>query len=361
MNVLLLTDKLIMGGAEMYYCKLVNQLKHPEITFYYAAAKGELFNKIKGKHHFTELSRTNHLKNIRTLLNLVDDRQITLIHANSLRMVLYSILLKKLFKRPIKVIYTKHNITILEKKFPLGFMHLMNIYVNRIITVSGSEKGSLEQLGVQDSKIRTIYNGVDLEQFVFHRKESGVVFNIGILARLSEEKNHALFIQIANELKNRPNVMFYIAGNGPEKQKISDLIRSYNLSGKVKMLGEVQNPEDFIRDMDILLLTSNREVFPMVIIESMAIGTPVISIDKGGIKEAVIQDETGVLIKSHSVEEFSNQIIRLESDQLSRMRISKQARQKVEREFSLEQMAKQTLEEYLNFADDVKGYIGVRQ
>jgi glycosyltransferase involved in cell wall biosynthesis len=361
MNVLLLTDKLIMGGAEMYYCKLVNQLTHPEVTFYYAAAKGELYKKIKWKHHFTELSRSNHRQNIKTLLNLVDDRQITVIHANSLRMVLYSILLKKLFKKPIKIIYTKHNITILEKKFSLGFMHLINSYVDRIITVSESEKASLEKLGIKNSKIRTIYNGVDLEQFVFHRKESEDVFKIGILARLSEEKNHALFIQIANELKSRPNVMFYIAGNGPEKQKISDLIRYYNLSRKVKMLGEVQNPEDFIREMDILLLTSNREVFPMVIIESMAIGTPVISIDKGGIKEAVIQDDTGILIKSHSVEEFCNQIIMLESNQLSRMRIAKQARQKVEREFSLEQMVNQTLEEYQNFADDAKGYIGVRQ
>jgi glycosyltransferase involved in cell wall biosynthesis len=224
----------------------------------------------------------------------------------------------------------------------------LNRYVDKVITVSGFEKRNLEQLGVDNNKIKTIYNGVDLRQFIFQCKEKKGVFNIGILARLSEEKNHALFIKIANELRDMSNVMFHIAGDGPEKQNIANMIQSQDLNHKVKMRGEVHNPEDFIREMDVLLLTSNREVFPMVIIESMAVGTPIISIDRGGIKEAVIEDQTGVLVESHSTDEFCKQIKRLESNQPVRMRIAEQARQKVEREFSLEQMLQQTLEEYLN-------------
>jgi glycosyltransferase involved in cell wall biosynthesis len=348
MNVLILTDKLIMGGAEMYYCKLENYLKHPGLTFYYAAGNGDLYKRIKHKQHFIELSRSRHLQNIKRLISLIQDKEISVIHANSLRMVMYSTCVKKMISRPLKIVYTKHNVTILERKVPHMFRYLLNKHVDRIITVSEFEKENLEEVGIDQNKIKTIYNGVDLEQFLYEQKEKRKVFHIGILARLSEEKNHDLFIDIADHLRDRPNILFHIAGDGPEKQRIADQIKARNLTDKVKMIGEVQNPETFIKEMDVLLLTSYREVFPMVIIESMAVGTPIISIDQGGIKEAVIDGETGILIKNHSTADFCQQILLLESNHQQVLKLIEQARGKVEKDFSLDQMLHQTLEEYLN-------------
>ncbi|MFP7297453.1 glycosyltransferase family 4 protein [Neobacillus niacini] len=347
MNILVLTDKLIHGGAEMYFCKLENQLRHPDISFYYAAGPGELYEKIKHKNNFIVMSRTKHLKNVKRLKKLINDKKIDLVHANSLRMVLYCIFIKKFLKREFKIVYTKHNVTLLEDKNPVVFSHLLNKYVERIITVSDFERRNLVNRGVEPNKISTIYNGVDLQQFDFHQKEKGNIFKVGIIARLSEEKNHDFFIKIANQLRSNPNLMFYIAGDGPEKEKIKEMIQLHDLHHKIKMVGMVHNPQEFIKEMSVLLLTSHREVFPMAILEGMAVGTPIITINRGGIGEAIINNHTGILINDHSVEDFCNKILDIKSNEDSMRHYIENARRKVKDEFSLEQMVSNTLKEYL--------------
>ncbi len=345
-NVLLLTDKLITGGAEMYFCKLENHLKDENMTFYSAAATGEMYDHIQNKNNFIPLSLKNHLGNLKTLRKQVIQKGIYVIHANSLRMLLYSIAIKKITKREIKLVYTKHNVTILEKKIPLLFKKVLNRHVDQIISVSNFEKENLLQLGVRKELIQTIYNGVDLDQFSFQPQQSQETFNIGILARLSKEKNHKLFLTIANELKDMEHFTFHIAGDGPERDFVEKEMKNLKLSHKVKVLGQVSNPYEFICNMDLLLLTSFREVFPMVVIEAMATGTPIVSVDIGGIKEAIVDHETGILISHHSEKEFAEKIMLLHDNEDLRQDLGSTARKKVEKSFSLSTMIHSTLNIY---------------
>ncbi|MGG4265233.1 glycosyltransferase family 4 protein [Peribacillus simplex] len=345
-NVLLLTDKLIIGGAEMYFCKLENHLHDENMTFYSAAATGELYKQIHNKQQFIPLRVNHHLANLKLLCKQVSQKRIDVIHANSLRMLLYSIAIKKLTRRNIKLVYTKHNVTILEKKMPSLFKRVLNKHVEQIIAISHFEKDNLLRLGVRQDLIRTIYNGVDVEHFSFKQLKPIETFNVGILARLSKEKNHELFLKIVNELKDVPNVMFYIAGDGPEREFVDKMINNLNLRHKVMLLGNASNPYEFICKMDLLLLTSLREVFPMVVLEAMAAGTPIMSVDVGGIKEAVVDHETGILISHHSEQEFAKQIKSLQGNDDLRQRLGSKARQKVEESFSLSNMIHSTLKTY---------------
>ncbi|MGF9741816.1 glycosyltransferase family 4 protein [Priestia megaterium] len=345
-NVLLLTDKLIVGGAEMYFCKLENNLKDELTNFYSAAAPGELYSELHNKQNFLPLSLKNHFFNIYKLIKLVRQKDIHVIHANSLRMLLYSILIKKITRKNIKLVYTKHNVTILEKKLPKLFKELLNQHVNQIIAVSNFEKDNLIHLGVNNDIIKTIYNGVDVKQFAFKQLRSNKTFNIGILARLSKEKNHELFLKIANNLKNMDNLMFYIAGDGPEREYVEKMVHELNLSDKVKLLGNLSNPYEFICNMDLLLLTSLREVFPMVVLEAMATGTTIISVDVGGIKEAVVNYETGILIGEHSEKDFAEMVRLLQDNKELRLNLREKARKKVEECFSLTSMVQSTLDSY---------------
>ncbi|GGB41524.1 glycosyltransferase family 4 protein [Fictibacillus barbaricus] len=346
MNLLLMTDKLTTGGAEIYFCKLENNLPHEKVNVYTAAGSGELYKHIKHKDRFLELSKSNHFMNFWRIRKLICDKKIDIIHANSLRVVLLLLLIRLTILQSFQCIYTKHNVTILEKQAPVLFVLLLNKFVTKVITVSHFERNHLIELGVHRQNITTIYNGVDLKQFQYQDKRPELVFKVGILARISEEKNHALFIEIANRLKHKANIEFYVAGDGPDYRIIKDKIKNANLEQKVKLLGNIEKPENFIREMDVLLLTSKREVFPMVVLEAMAVGTPMISIDKGGIKEAIINNETGILIPEHSVEMFCTKIKELEQNKHLRLNLIRKARQKVMREFSLNSMITKTFEEY---------------
>ena len=351
MNVLLLTDKLIHGGAENYFCRLENELYNPDLTIFSAAGPGELLTQIKHKENFYNMSRTNHMKNILDIRLLIQKHQMDVIHANSLRMVLYLCTIKTLFrnKKKFKILYTKHNVTALEK-WPILFSRLINRYVDRIIAVSQFERENLIRTGVKASKVTTVYNGVDIEKFHFRKKGKREYFKVGILARLSEEKNHRLFLQIASDLRGVNNLIFYIAGDGPERENILKQIESLGLTDKVVLVGNTAYPEQFIEEMDLLLLTSKREVFPMVMLEAMAIGTPLLTIDVGGVKEAIINNETGFLVQQYYAYEFSNIIRRLVEDQEMSNRLIQQARTKVEREFSMETMIERTLNEYMGLS-----------
>ncbi|MGG3887509.1 glycosyltransferase family 4 protein [Metabacillus fastidiosus] len=348
MNVLLMTDKLITGGAEYYFCKLENQLKHPKLVFYTAAGDGELYEKISNKEHFIRMSRSNHAANLSIIKRKVLEHDIDLIHANSLRMVLYAAAIQKLIKKRLKIVYTKHNVTMMEKNFRSAFVSLLNRHVTRIIAVSGDEQENLFQLGIQPSKVTTIYNGVDLHQFMYHEKEKAESFKVGILARLSPEKNHELFLEIARKLKYDKQIQFYIGGDGPEYSKIRQMIEEFGLTGHVHMMGEVKEPQSFIKEMNVLVLTSHREVFPMVILEAMAVGTPIISVDTGGIKEAIISEKLGCLVSDYSAESFCNHITRLKNNQHLRTEIAKYAHDWVQKNFSLEKMINATMQEYLD-------------
>ncbi|MGF9965822.1 glycosyltransferase family 4 protein [Bacillus rhizoplanae] len=346
MNVLLLTDKLVTGGAEVYFCKLENNLQNINGQLYTAAAKGELYSHIVRKECFITLSRSNHLSNLSKLCKIVKTNQIHLIHANSLRMLLYSLAIKQMTKRDFKFIYTKHNVTILEKRAPVLFKNIMNRYVDVIITVSDFERENLLSLGIDEKKVQTIYNGVDIKQFAFQPIRKKDKYRIGILARLSKEKNHTFFIKIANELRNAEDCMFYIAGDGPERENISNKIQEYNLQHKVKMLGNIANPYEFICSVDLLILTSIREIFPMVVIEAMSAGTPIMAVDVGGVREAVKNDETGILIPQYCEREFAQKIKRLRENQPMVELLKMKAREKVETSFSVNHMIEATFRTY---------------
>ncbi|MCA0991439.1 glycosyltransferase family 4 protein [Pseudalkalibacillus hwajinpoensis] len=347
MRILFITDKLIMGGAETYFYKLENLLSEEEIHFFTAAGDGELIQKLKNKKNFTLLTKNRHLKNILILASIVKKQQINILHANSLRMVFYAVCIKLFISRNMKVVYTKHNVTLLERKFKRLLPTIINAFVDKVITVSEFEKKNLINLGVKAKKIETIHNGVDLKQFSFlNKRESSEEFNIGILGRLSEEKNHELFIQIAKELKNEPGLKFHIAGDGPRYQAIARMIKDNGVSQTVTMLGQVNQPDQFIKDMDILILTSFREVFPMVLLEAMAVGTPVISINYGGICEAIDDNKNGYLINEYSAKAFAEKIILIRSDDNKRTSLSMNGRKKVENYFTSEIMSANTLEQY---------------
>ena len=86
-----------------------------------------------------------------------------------------------------------------------------------------------------------------------------------------------------------------LVGDGPERPAAEDLCRELNLFDEVRFVGKQEQMEDILAIADLFLLTSDYESFGLAALEAMAAGVPVVSTNAGGLKEIMIQDETGYM------------------------------------------------------------------
>lgn len=338
-KVLLLTDQLRVGGAETYFFKIENNLISNNIELITAAEDGEYKNKLKNINSFFYLSK-NPLINIFKILNIVKKEKISIIHANSLRLSMMSLLTKLIYRKKVKILYSKHNETFLERLGEGLFVRYVNSFITKLMPVCYFDKTRLINKGIEESKVIVLPNSTDINQFKFSSRylnNNNGPLNIVILARLDEVKNHKLYLEIIAELK-KTDVKFnaYIAGDGPLKEKIANEISKLNL--KVGMLGNISDVPNFLKDYDVSLLVSHREVFPMGIIEAFSVGVLVVAANVGGISDSVKNKETGYLIENHSVNDFVNAIKQIYYNREENRKMVYNARKLVEEKYSLENM-----------------------
>lgn len=351
-NVLFLAEELRVGGAETYFYKIENKIDIHNINFYTAAVNGKCFNKLKNKSMYFEYKK-GVLSKLNVIKNIVLSKNIQVIHANSLRLAMISCVVRKLYKSNLKIVYTKHNITILEKINTRLFAGFVNKNIDIVLAVCNSDKKNMLNIGVKNEKIKVVPNSIDLKQFKFNSKylrDKGKDFKIGILARLSEEKNHKFFIDVIKQInlsKKKIDFTALIGGDGPLNTDIKGRIEQNNLQDKIKMLGNIENANEFLSNVDVILLVSTREIFPMTLLEAMSVGSIVVSVDIGGIRDCVIDNKTGYVISHHDSKKFCSRIIDIYNNHDKNMSMIYNARKFVESYFNLEVTIK-TIEKLYN-------------
>jgi glycosyltransferase involved in cell wall biosynthesis len=132
---------------------------------------------------------------------------------------------------------------------------------------------------------------------------------LGMLAvgRLHPVKDHAFLVRACRLLKNR-NVPFscVIAGDGPEHASIETLVGDLDLRGEIRLVGHLshQQLDANYAAADLVVLTSRSEGIPLVLMEAMAHGKPVLAPSITGIPELVLDGENGFLYRPGSLEDF---------------------------------------------------------
>jgi len=142
-------------------------------------------------------------------------------------------------------------------------------------------------------------------------------FTVLYVGRLSWEKRVDRAIQAFKRIQDKmisPNIKLVIVGDGPQKKLLISLARKYNVEKYIEFKGAVSNEEvwKYYLMSDVLILPSEQEGFPRVIIEAFACGKPVLASNICGIPEIVIHNTNGMLINNH--EEIADCIIKLSSD-----------------------------------------------
>ena len=166
------------------------------------------------------------------------------------------------------------------------------------------------------------------------------LFRIGTAGRLFPVKDYPLFIKIAHEiLKNDPNVRFLLAGEGPERAVLRELVDKYQISQNFEFLGHVENMENFYVGLDLYLNTSVHEGIPMSVLEAMAHGVPIIAPKTGGLCEIVEDAKSGYLVNSRDPSDFAEVCLNVIKDRELYRSLSSAAQSRINTAFSAEHMA----------------------
>jgi len=213
-------------------------------------------------------------------------------------------------------------------------------------TISDFNKRYLiDDMHVDAGKLRIIRCGVDTRVFS-HRQRTMISspITIGVIGRLVEKKGFDILIDAMNLLsKMSIDFKLNIAGFGPLESVLKSQVDQYQLNSNVTFLGALAHSDvaEFISSLDVFVLPCKKDKngdmdgIPVVLMEAMMSGVPVISSQISGIPELIINELTGLLVESDNVEQLVQAILKLTDSESLQQSLSTGAKNKVEQEFSL--------------------------
>lgn len=221
-----------------------------------------------------------------------------------------------------------------------------------------------EQEHVDPGMFHVVYNGIDPDRFQSDtdpsvlRRRYGVPFHtevVGMVANFSDEKDHALFVRIAERvLKLRANVHFVLVGTGPLREAVARDLELAGIADQVTMMRTVSELPDLYGLMSIFLLCSKSEGFPNVVLEAMAAGNPIVASAVGGIPEVIDDGVNGRLVATRDPDDFSNAILWYLDHPDEAEAIGAQAEHTVRERFSVERMVETYRRLYKNLLEHTR-------
>ncbi len=172
--------------------------------------------------------------------------------------------------------------------------------------VSQSTRDDLVLRGISDDNIRVIYNGVDVTALNPNPNDRSRLPLFSYVGRLKRYKRVDIVIR-AFALLDRPDARLEIAGKGDDRERLEDLVAKLKLDDRVRFLGFVSEAEKakLLRRSWATVLASPKEGWGISNLESAASGTPVIAADSPGIRESVVDGDTGFLVPGSDVAAYA--------------------------------------------------------
>ena len=236
------------------------------------------------------------------------------------------------------------------------FKYLFKYFFKNVTIISDSKYVLLKNLKYMQSylnidlnKIPIIHATVNLEKFLLIEPHNKIINNkklmdnilqFGSIGRLNWAKGYELLIKALYQLKLEfSNFHLKIAGDGPLRNLLEDMIDKYSLRSNILILGEVKYAEipTFLNSIDIYIQPSVSEGSPITIKEAMASALPILASNAGGIPEIIQNKKTGLLFKNEDIKHLEQElktIINMSSAKRKEMGL--EARNKAVKHFNIE-------------------------
>jgi len=222
-----------------------------------------------------------------------------------------------------KTLFSKRKLTNFYEK-----MFLMRCYKKNggthFIAISNDAKKYFEKTAPQ-YPVTLLHNAIDYNNFYKNRDGDvhGDKIRIVNVGSFVEKKNQKFLIEVAKILADK-NIDFelHLLGDGETRAMLEEKARILNLSGHVFFHGNINNVEEWLWGSDIYVHSATYEPLGLALLEAMAAGLPVITLDGRGNRDLMVQEKNGYLLPELNPENFAAKIIELWNDQAKYKEIS---------------------------------------
>lgn len=289
---------LASGGAEKLHIILSSAFLNAgyDVTFVLHKIKGAYTKQVPEGVKLVELGSERTLACLIPLVKYLRKEQPDILLSNLGHNNIMAIWAGALARVKTRIIASHHSALTFECKTSTQWQYRVLPFLCRVflpwadanVAVS---KGAADDLaratGLPRDKITVIYNPVELVDFenrihapVDHPwvKDSSVPYIVGV-GRLTQQKNFTLLIDAFAKVAKQEDVRLILVGEGPQHDQLKDQAETLGISDRVSFAGFQPNPLPFMNHASVLAMSSLFEGFGNVIVEALACGTPVVSVD----------------------------------------------------------------------------------
>jgi len=352
MRVMQILPRMCVGGVERGVYDLAKFFKDKDVTTIIVSGGGQLANELEalGIKHYTLPVYKKSLFSfflVPKIRRIIEDEKIDIVHARSRVPGWISFFASRSSRAHF--ITTAHGIY--KNRF---FSEVMGWGKFVIAPSKVVARHMRDKFGTSEDKIKIISRWVDLDKFNFtdykNRRESNYIVSIG---RISQSKGYEYLIKgFKKVVRFNPYLKLRIVGSADKSKQryleyLKTLVNRFSLNYNVEFVGLKQDIDDILSKARILVAPSViEESFGRVVVEAFACGVPVVATAVGGFKEIVQDGKNGVLVEPGDSSAISKGIISILDDFNFAERIVKQAREDVERKYTMEECLLKTKEVY---------------
>jgi len=240
------------------------------------------------------------------------------------------------------IISTEHNVNPDQGLIKRLVKKILSLITFKIIATSAAIRDySIKNDKIAADKFALIHYGIDLDAFLFRGFKEIDLQNIraGVIARLELQKGHTFLIQALPEIiKKYPGFNLQIIGEGHLEGQLKNEVAKLNLQKNAQFVGVRHDMAQVLNNLDIVILPSLWEGQGISILEAQAVGVPVLAANVDGIKEIVLDKQTGLLFFAQNPRAIFSCVDSLLSNPELIKQMLPKARQLVEEKYSLKQM-----------------------
>jgi glycosyltransferase involved in cell wall biosynthesis len=223
----------------------------------------------------------------------------------------------------------------LRSRFSRWLNRFMLRRVDHVIAVSEATRSQLVELEPSlEGKTSTVYTGVPQELFALSPTESTGPLHVLMIGSLTDEKDPERALRAVAAL---PEARLRFVGAGPLASDLAEQGQRLGLSDRVELVGPVIDVIPHLRWAHVLILTSRSEGLPGAILEASAAGVPTVAVDVGGVREAVLDGETG-FVTARDDEMLAGRLKSLDADRELLARMGEAAKEHAVNHFILDRV-----------------------